>query len=342
MAWTSATRMWHSASKKPISIESSSRAVFICRAGALALLLGAASCRRHAAEGTVAYIPLPHPAADEFSVMSYNLRLYGDEDRDSDGQHKDSKPDDERSAILEVLAAARPDVLAVQEMGEPNFFNAFRTDLMYRGLDYPHAIYLHRGRHQANLALLSRFPIKAYELCTNDQYRIGSTELHVLRGFLDATIQVNPTYNFRIMVAHLKSKVFNQFGQTEMRRNEARLLNNHVRAALKDNPNLHLVVVGDLNDAPDSAPLHEAKGERTHCLEDLRPADQFGDVWTCCSAPLDQYERIDYILVSHALKPNVVREKTVAVRHPQALQGSDHRPLLATFKARPSAAPPTP
>ena len=342
MAWTSVTRMWRSASKKPISIESFARVVYFSRAGALALLLGAASCHRHTAEVAFANILPPHPAAAEFSVMTYNLRLYGDEDRDSDGQHKDSKPDDERSAVIEVLAAARPDVLAVQEMGDPNYFNSFRTELMYRGLEYPHAIYLHRERHQANLALLSRFPIKTYELCTNDQYRMGSTQLHVLRGFLDATIQVNPTYNFRIMVAHLKSKIFNQFGQTEMRRNEARLLNNHVRAALKDNPNLHLVVVGDLNDAPNSAPLHEAKGERTHCLDDLRPTDPFGDVWTCYTAALDQYERIDYILVSHALKPNVVREKTVAIRHPKALQGSDHRPLLATFKARPSAAPPTP
>ncbi|TAN36158.1 MAG: endonuclease/exonuclease/phosphatase family protein [Verrucomicrobia bacterium] len=344
MAWTSATRMWRSVLKKPTSAKQLLRLSLLRWAGVAcaAVLFGCVplACRPRSSPVMAASAgpTIPRPAADEFSVMTYNLRLYGYEDRDGDGQAKNPKPDDERLAVLDVLAAARPDVLAVQEMGNHDFFDGFRSELKARGLDYPHAVYLHRGQHQANLALLSRFPITSQTLHTNDQYSMGSAKLKVLRGFLDATIQVTPTYSFRIMVAHLKSKVFNKFGQTEMRRNEARLLNNHVRAALKENPDLQLVVLGDLNDAPESAALHEAKGERTRCLEDVRPADPLGDVWTYYSALLDQYERIDYILVSHAMQANVVREKTLAVRHPQTLQGSDHRPVMAVFKTRNSAA----
>lgn len=265
--------------------------------------------------------------------MTYNLRLYGYEDRDGGGKEDDPKPEAERSAIVEVLAATRPDVLAVQEMGSPEFFESFRAELKGRGLDYPHVEYLHRGRRQANLALLSRYPIVARDPHTNDVYRIGSAQVHVARGFLDVTIQVNPTYKFRVMVAHLKSKVFHQLGQTEMRRNEARLLNNHVRAALKEQPDQNLVVVGDMNDAPGSSALHEVKGERTACLEDVRPTDPLGDAWTHFTAAWDEYERLDYILVSRGMKPELVRAKTTAIRHPHILQGSDHRPLMAVFKA---------
>ncbi|HKL21263.1 MAG TPA: hypothetical protein VJ904_05620, partial [Tichowtungia sp.] len=41
---------------------------------------------------------------------------------------------------------------------------------------------------------------------------------------MDVTIQVTPEYRFRLINAHLKSKVYSPLGQTEMRRNEARLL----------------------------------------------------------------------------------------------------------------------
>jgi endonuclease/exonuclease/phosphatase family metal-dependent hydrolase len=336
--------MWRSASKKPTSAKQRSCLPRLRRAGLAGLLVicggGPLACgpRPPAAPAHSAPV-VARPAADEFSVMTYNLRLYGYEDRDGNGLADNPKPDDERLAILEVLAAARPDVLAVQEMGNQDFFDGFRSELKSRGLDYPYAAYLHRGRYHANLALLSRFPITAQTLHTNDQYRMGTAELTVLRGFIEANIQVHSNYSFRIMVAHLKSKVFSKYGQTEMRRNEARLLNNHVRAALKADPELPLVVVGDLNDAPESAALHEVRGERKRILDDVRPADPLGDVWTYYSATLDQYERIDYILVSRAMQANVVREKTLAIRHPRMLQGSDHRPLLAVFKARKSVAP---
>ena len=79
---------------------------------------------------------------------------------------------------------------------------------------------------------------------------------------------------------------------------------------------------------------HEVRGERTPCLEDVRPADALGDVWTHFSAQWDEYARMDYILVSRGMKPELVREKTCAIRHPLMLQGSDHRPLQAVFKAQ--------
>ncbi len=269
---------------------------------------------------------------DEFSVMTYNLSRYGLADRDEDGQKIEPKPAAEREAIVGIIADANPDVLAVEEIGNPTVFEEFRFALQQAGLVYPHVEYLQRGQSENNLAVLSRFPIVSRQPHTDDTYSIGAAQVPVLRGFIDIDIEVNPSYSFRLLTAHLKSKVFHVLGQTEMRRNEARLLNKYVRKALKDNPDANILVVGDLNDSPNSAALREVKGAE-QSLFDLRPEDDVGDVWTHCSADQDQYTRIDYILASRGMMPEIVREKTRVVRDSRMHLASDHRPVLAIVKS---------
>ena len=281
------------------------------------------------------------PDSDEFSLMTYNLSRYAFDDRDGDGQKNDPKPAEEREAVVALIAAVRPDVLAVQEIGGPVVFEEFLFRLKTAGLEYPHIEYLQRGESEINLALLSRFPITATQHHTNDTYTIGPAEVPVARGFMDADLEVNPEYRFRLLVGHLKSKVFHPLGQTEMRRNEARLLNKHVRKILKENPEINLVVAGDMNDTFNSAALRELMGEKKEkALSDLRPTDRESDAWTHYTSENDEYERIDYILVSEGMRPEVVTGKTYAVRSPLTYRASDHRPLVAVFKARETAKEP--
>ena len=118
-----------------------------------------------------------------------------------------------------------------------------------------------------------------------------------------------------------------------MRRNEARLLNNHVREALDGNPAVNLLVVGDFNDDPSSAVLQEIRTYKDQpLLHDLRPTDAAGDAWTHREND-DTYHRIDYMLASAGLLPEVLPDKCYAVRSPLLLRASDHRPLVATFAA---------
>ena len=273
--------------------------------------------------------------------MSYNLCRYSLADRDGDGQKNDPKPAAERDAVLELIAGVRPDVLAVQEIGSPSMFEEFRYALRNKGLEYEHVEYLQRGQSEINLAVLSRLPILTRQPHTDDTYSIGEAEIPVLRGFLDIEIQVNEGYRFRLLNAHLKSKVFHALGQTEMRRNEARLLNKHVRRILKDSPDQNLLVVGDLNDTYQSAPLREITGGKHEYLQDLRPRDEAGNVWTHFSPEIDQYERIDYALVSAGMEPEVLREQTKVVNDPKTYQASDHRPLVVVFRNSESTAGPS-
>ena len=280
------------------------------------------------------------PARGEFSVMCYNLCRYSLADRDGDGQKNDPKPSVEHDAVIELISAAQPDILAVQEIGSPSVFEEFRYALRNAGLDYEHTEYLQRGQSEINLAVLSRFPIVSRQPHTDDTYTIGEAEISVLRGFLDVEIQVNPNYKFRLMNAHLKSKVFHALGQTEMRRNEARLLNKHIRRILKESPEENLLVLGDFNDTYRSAPLREITGSKHEHLRDLRPRDEAGNVWTHFSPDIDQYDRIDYTLVSRGMEPEVVFERSRVLSDPRTYQASDHRPLIVVF--RDSETPATP
>ncbi|NCC50724.1 MAG: hypothetical protein EOM20_05850 [Spartobacteria bacterium] len=303
--------------------------------GVAVVVLAFSSCRRAPEQVIQA-----HDYAlegNEFSVMTYNLHRYGLEDRDGDGQKNDPKPEDERKAVIAVIAAAQPDVLAVQEIGSDVVVAEFQRDLAEAGVKLPHMEYLHRGYQENNMAVFSRFPIISRQSHTDDTYSIGNAKLHVGRGFIDVDIQINAEYTFRLITAHLKSKVYHQLGQTEMRRNEARLLNKHVRKALAARPALNLLVVGDMNDTYQSAAMSEIVGKRRRILFDLRPMDYVGTVWTLFGRIDDAYERVDYVLASRSMMPEVVHAKTRAVIHPDMLTASDHRPLVAVFSARDKA-----
>jgi len=271
---------------------------------------------------------------DEFSIMTYNLYQYNLMDRDKDGQKDDLKPEEERQAAIELIKKIRPDILAVQEMGDKTIFEEFVFALKKAGMNYPHTEYLHRGRSTMSLAVLSRFPIVSRQSHTDDIYSIGEAKMPVARGFIDLTIKINSDYSIRLMVAHLKAKVFHPMGHTEMRRNEARLLNKHVRKAIKADPEVNLVVLGDMNDSYQSAALREVLGKRKRVLFDLRPSDEDGDVWTHYEAAADQYSRIDYILVNASMMAEVNKEKTRAIRDPLTYKASDHRPVIAVIKAK--------
>lgn len=277
--------------------------------------------------------PRAQPPADgSFSIATYNLQRYGLHDRDGDGQRAEPKPEAECIAVADTIAALRPDILALQEIGNERMLDQLAQDLRKRGLDYPHRDYVRRGASEMNLALLSRFPIAASRPRLDDTYTIGGTIQPVLRGFLEAELDLGGGERLTVFVAHLKSRSFHPLGQTEMRRNEARLLANHVRRVLRNAPDAAVIVVGDFNDSFNSAPLRLLRGEDGEpLLVDLRPLDEPGGVWTFFNRADDSYERFDYLLASPALARRLRPDSCRVHREPPAALASDHRPVVAVF-----------
>lgn len=279
----------------------------------------------------------PVKAEGEFTVLTFNLDHWADEDRDGDPSTLEPKPDAETAAILETLRALSPDVILVQEAAPGSPFERLRD-----ALGYPHCHIAAIDPSGLDLAILSRIPLDPVATATNDHYTIGPRKFPVRRGILDATLRFPSGAAVRLLGAHLKSKKFHEFGQAEMRRNEARLVCNRVRSALKADPAVPVLVLGDLNDTPTSAPLQEIRTyQNKPLLTDLRPTDALGDAWTY-RAEDDACLRHDYALASATLLPYYLPEKTFIPSHPALAAASDHRPLFLTFRIPDPATPPPP
>lgn len=304
-----------------------------------AVSLGAAGCSRFAtapdcAKSATTSAALPRPDEGEFSVMTFNLNHYTLEAPPTASDSQQPVPRPEANALVETIRHAAPDILAVQGMGPPAAWAEFQYRLRSAGVDYRYEEYLPRDGQDIQLGVLSRFPIVARQPHTDDRYTIGPTQFPVLRGFIDIEIEPNPGYRIRLLAAHLKSKRFHEYGQAEMRRNEARLLGNHIRAALAETPDINLLVLGTFNDNPGSRVLREIlEYQDTPLLFDLRPVDDAGDAWTQ-RADADTHLRTDYLLINGGLLNEVVLAKTGILRSARLLNATDHRPLVATFVAR--------
>lgn len=264
--------------------------------------------------------------------MVWNLDGWFPRDRDGDGQRNDPKPMSERRAVLDLVARIRPDILAMQDIGAPPMLAEVIEGLRRRGLAYGHSAHLQREGNDDALAVLSRFPIVRRAPHLDDAFTMGEAHMVVRCGFLEAVIEPPGGRPIAVLVAHLQDKSFHLKGQTDVRRNEARLLGNHVRRALRDQPGGQVLVAGTMNDTPESAPLREIAGERGEYLTDLRPCDRMGDAWTWHDRATDDHARADYLLASPALAAMVDRDRTFVIRDPSVAAASIHRPLVAVFR----------
>ena len=132
--------------------------------------------------------PGPAAASDEFTVMAYNVRRFCYDDRDRDGQVDDFKPQEEIDALLDVIMSVKPDVLAMEEMGERPIFERFREMLSKRGLAYEYAEFLPSAVTNINVVALSRFPIVSRQSISNETYTINDKQVPVQRGFISIDI----------------------------------------------------------------------------------------------------------------------------------------------------------
>jgi endonuclease/exonuclease/phosphatase family metal-dependent hydrolase len=283
-------------------------------------------------------------AAETFRVATYNLEGY----LDAPTQTRALKSTEAKAKVRESIRALLPDVLAVQEMGTTNALLELRDSLKAEGLDLPYWEHIAGFDTNIHVAILSKFPFTARRPHTDDSFLLSGRRFRVSRGFAEVDVQVNPSYSFTLIAAHLKSKrAVAQADETELRLEEAKLLREKIDARLAANPNANLVVLGDFNDNKDSLSTKAVIGRGKHKLVDTRPAERNGDntpspkpaleprnvTWTHYYGKEDSYSRIDYILLSPGLARKWVTNETYLLTIPNWGVGSDHRPIMVTFEA---------
>ena len=291
-----------------------------------------------------ALLGLAAAQAATFRVATYNVENYLDEATTS----RLAKSPEAKAGIRASIRAAKPDVLALQEIGNLKALLELRDSLKAEGLDLPHWEHVIGFDTNIHVAILSKFPFTARRPHTNDHFLLSGRRFRVSRGFAEVDIQVNTHYSFTLITAHLKSKrTVPEADEAELRAEEAKVLREKIDARLAADANMRLVVLGDFNDTKDAASTRIVIGRGRHKLVDTRPAEQNGDnapssnpaweprniTWTHYYGREDSYSRIDYILLSKALAREWVTNETSIVAVPNWGVGSDHRPIVATFEA---------
>ena len=272
---------------------------------------------------------------NEVKIMAYNVENYVRMDRGS--LTNAPKPEKEIEALISIIAAEKPDILGVCEMGAPAEFSDFLKRLKRAGLDYPYTEHVEAYDTERHVVLASRFPISTRNSQTNLAFDLNGKKQYFKRGILDVIIDITPSYQLHFLGTHLKSKRDVPDDQAFIRRSEAHLLRLHARRILAQSPDTKLVLYGDLNDTINEAPIREIMGNRTEpdSLSPVSLTDNNGEKWTHFLKIADTYSRIDYIMVSRMAGKDIDRRKSHIASPVNWNEASDHRPLVIVLKVKP-------
>jgi len=281
-------------------------------------------------------------AEKNITVMSFNLWNYFV----IKGKYSPVKNEKSKAALIEVIKTADPDIIMVSEIGGEPALNDFLAYLKKAGLNYSFGAVMYGADKTRHIGCIAKFtPLfirknydLTYKIKPKASNRKNLEEIYVQRGFLHIIFNMNG-YKLNIVNAHLKSRLFNsRYHQTDMRRFEARLLKYYVNDIIKTHPEANILVVGDFNDVYNSNPLKTLRGmdnKSKNRLYDLRPVDDGGASWTHWWKNEDSYSRIDYLLASPSLLPEIDFEKTKIHHNSEFwLYASDHRPVMTSIKTK--------
>ncbi len=274
--------------------------------------------------------------------------------RNADGRLLKAKSESQQKAIAQRIDAMDVDVLAVQEVENQDALREFNRNCLSN--PYPYQVLIEGNDPRfIDVGLLSRFPVANV---TSHRFEVhpDRTEPVFGRDLLQVDV-FNSTRKrrlFTLFINHLKSKFVPFF----VRDKEAAQLANTLRRTMQvetiarvvegqTRPNSRYVVLGDMNDAPESDPLRALRQDGlglTDALESVvesQPpprATNAEDVpttvrWTSrlsvANAP-DSFELFDQIWLSPSLAPKLDHaqiERRPFFSADAAGVGSDHDPV---------------
>lgn len=269
-------------------------------------------------------------ATAELTVAAYNVENYTLANRMVDGVYRPAypKPERERAALLQVISGLNPDILALEEMGPPAFLADFQRELKQAGQSFPQAVVLEAADADRHVAILSKVPFKEIRRHVQVPFKyLGQPEV-VKRGVLEAVFATGAG-DLAVFVVHLKSKHTERKDDPEsalQRAGEAEAVRDLVLSRYPDPAKAMFIVCGDWNDTPGSRPVRAMRKRSDTVIGEILPAaDTRGEGWTHFFRREESYSRIDYLMVSSALKPLVAGGAARIWDGPGTLEASDHR-----------------
>ena len=246
------------------------------------------------------------------------------------------KPENARECVVEVIASAAPQVVGLVEIGGVQALADLQARLARRGVELPHAFVLERMGEDRALGILSRWPLVENH-SQRDYGLFGNHRRKLLRGILDVTLRTDDGRHFRVMGAHLKSRVAeNAEAAAALREQEAQTVYDYARRQQQQQPEMPLVIFGDWNDTPaDPAVRVMVQGAKKEAstLSRLSPRDSRGEEWTHYFRSGKQYYVFDQLFVNGVLRARIQPRKGCGVVDiPAAECASDHRALWVDLR----------
>lgn len=281
--------------------------------------------------GEVEIVNIP-ATGEPVRCITLNAHDYFVRAEQAEGESKTKSPT-EREAVADVIVGRRADIVGLCEIGDEAALNDLMSRLARKGHPFPHHVILNRSGDTRSLALISRFPIIANnsQPDVTIQLRTGK-QGRMLRGILDATVQVTDGRKFRFIGLHLKSQLDSakERSADDQRQGESTAVRAYLNAIFAKQVGMPMLVYGDLNDTLSSPPLNTliGVGDAPYKLSRLRPKDSRGEEWTLYYAKNVTYSAFDHLLVNDVLKKRLgSKYKAGIVDDDTAKAASDHRPL---------------
>jgi endonuclease/exonuclease/phosphatase family metal-dependent hydrolase len=276
-------------------------------------------------------------ASAALTVAAYNVENYTLANRMVDGVYRPAypKPEKEKAALRQVIAGIAPDILAVEEMGPQSFLDDFQRELKSAGQNFPYTALLEAADADRHVAILSKVPFKEVKRHAAVPITYFGQKEMVKRGVLEVVFATTEG-DFSIFVVHLKSKYTERKDDPEsaqQRALEAEAVRDLVLSRYPDPAKGKFMVVGDWNDTRGTRPVQAMQKRGDTIIGELVFAkDSRGEVWTHFFRREDTYSRIDYLMVSPALKSFVAGNRATIGDGPGTSEASDHRPVFLTLR----------
>jgi len=275
----------------------------------------------------------------ELTLATYNLQNFFDahDDPYTADEGTVPKPFPSQQALAVVIRDLGAEVIGLQEVENRGVLEAFNRE--HLGGLYPTVVLVEgNDRRGIDVALLSKLPVLSV---TNYCHRVLPTPQpnfpnRFARDLLAVRLQATTKCELTVYVVHLKSK----HGGRESdlwRRAEAQQVRAIVEAHLRREPQAYLVLLGDLNDLPSSEPLEPLLRAGSPLFD---PAAALPGEQTYTYTYGERQQRIDYLLLSPALRRAYVPGSLRVVRTPAATVASDHFPVSVRVRLPGERVPP--
>jgi endonuclease/exonuclease/phosphatase family metal-dependent hydrolase len=270
----------------------------------------------------------PEQTPTSVRIATFNAHDLFDDQKDGDEMVVDRATYTSHvRAVAQVLFLLNSDIVVLQEIETLRILERLAA-VEAAGLGYGHAVLVPGNDPRGiNIGVLSRLPFDAVVSHKNDvfpgaegthRYARDCLELHRTVGDRDLVL----------LAVHLKSKAVPD--DPDKRLAEARHTRTIADSIVAADPSAAVLILGDMNDVPGSAPLLAIEGTESGPYTDA--AYVLPNAWTYDYGGARQL--IDHQMMNPQARP-MLDPGSVAIPHGTTVErASDHAPLAATYVLR--------